>query len=185
MDRFEYVMVLLSIIVGLGITELLTNVARQIQLRGRSKFYWVHALLIIAVFVSLLQQWWEGWDQQNVETWSFHIMLLMLGGPIGLYILTHLLYPKQLDGADFKEFYYESPRTFYLIAAATAIIGTAYRPVAFGDPFLDPDNAAPVVLVLAFLTLASTRRILVHSILVPIILAAVLLDVFIFIPTIE
>ncbi len=185
MDRFEYVMVLLSIIVGLGITELLTNIARQTQMRVRSKFYWVHALLVVAVFVALLQQWWEGWDQQHVEAWSFHVMLFMLGGPIGLYIITHLLYPNQLDGVDFKIFYYESPATLYLIAAATTIIGTAYRPVAFGDPFLDPDNAASAVMVLAFLTLAATRRVVVHTILVPVILAAILLDVFIFIPTIE
>ncbi|MEM9570033.1 MAG: hypothetical protein AAF996_01115 [Pseudomonadota bacterium] len=185
MDRFSYVMVLLSIIVGLGITELLSNTARQIQLRTRAKFYWVHGLLVIAVFVALLQQWWEGWDQRNVEAWSFHVMLLMLGGPIGLYIIAHLLYPKQLDGLDFKRFYYESPRTLYVIAAITTIIGTAYRPVAFGDVIIDPDNAASAVMVLAFLVLAATRRERVHTILVPLILAAILLDVFIFIPTIE
>eukprot|EP00439_Symbiodinium_sp_Y106_P088081 s1_g617.t1 len=185
MDRFEFVMVLLSIIVGLGITELLTNVARQIQVRARSRFYWVHGLLVIAVFLALLQQWWEGWDQQNVEVWSFHVMLLMLGGPVGLYIISHLLYPQQLEGVDFKKFYFESPRTIYLIAAATTVIGTFYRPVAFGDSIVDPDNAAPAVLVIAFLTLAFTRRPMVHTILVPVILTALLLDVAIFVPTIE
>jgi hypothetical protein len=112
-------------------------------------------------------------------------MLLMLGGPIGLYIITHLLYPRQLDGLDLKRFYYESPRTLYVIAAATAIIGTVYRPVAFGDKIIDPDNAASAVMVLVFLILAATRREKVHIILVPIVLAAILLDVFIFIPTIE
>ncbi|MEM7664186.1 MAG: hypothetical protein AAF292_18245 [Pseudomonadota bacterium] len=185
MDRFSFVMVLFSIIVGLGITELLRNVARQIQLGHRTKFYWVHGLLVIAVFVSLLQQWWEGWDQRNVEAWSFDVMLLMLGGPIGLYIIAHLLYPKQLDGLDLKRFYYESPRTLYVIAAATTIVGTVYRPVAFGDTIIDPDNAASGIMVLIFLLLAATRREVVHTILVPIVLAAILLDVFIFIPTIE
>ncbi|NQY41291.1 MAG: hypothetical protein HRT80_14460 [Henriciella sp.] len=72
-----------------------------------------------------------------------------------------------------------------MIAAATTIVGTVYRPVAFGDTIVDPDNAASGIMVLIFLLLAATRREIVHTILVPIILAAILLDVFIFIPTIE
>ena len=72
-----------------------------------------------------------------------------------------------------------------MIAAATTIVGTVYRPVTFGDTIVDPDTAASGILVLIFLLLAATRREIVHTILVPIILAAILLDVFIFIPTIE
>lgn len=56
MDRFSFVMVLLSIIVGLGVTELLTNLARQIKHRSASAFYWLHTVIVAFVFVALLQQ---------------------------------------------------------------------------------------------------------------------------------
>lgn len=180
MDRFSFVMVLLSIIVGLGVTELLTNVARQIQERSRIKFYWLHGVLVALVFVALLQQWWESWDQRAVEVWTFPILILMMGGPIGLYIISHLLYPNEMEDTDFKSFYYESPRITYLIAAATVVFASAYRPISFGHSIVDTDNISSVIVLLVFLLLATTKRKIVHEILVPVLFAAVLLDVLIF-----
>jgi len=179
-DRFSFVMVLLSIIIGLGVTELLTNVARQIQIRSKVKFYWLHAVLVALVFIALLQQWWESWDQRFVETWSFPILLLMLGGPVGLYIISHLLFPQDMEDTDFEEFYFESPRITYLIAAATVICASTYRPLSFGHSLIDPDNAASVIILGAFLILAATKRKVVHQTLVPLIFAAVTLDVLFF-----
>ncbi len=68
MDRFAFVMVLFSIIVGLGITELLTNVARQIRLRSKTKFSLLHTSVVAILFVALLQQWWEAWALQSVSS---------------------------------------------------------------------------------------------------------------------
>ena len=58
MDPFSYLSVLISIILGLGITQLVTGLGRLIQARARIKFYaptiaWVGLLLIIHV-----QTWW-------------------------------------------------------------------------------------------------------------------------------
>jgi len=179
-DRFSFVMVLLSIIVGLGVTELLTNVARQVQTRSKTKAYWLHSVLVALVFAALLQQWWEAWDQRYVETWSFPILLLMLGGPVGLYIISHLLFPKDFEGTDFENFYYESPRITYLIGAATVVFATVYRPLSFGNKLIDLDNLTSLIILAAFLILATTRRKLVHQILVPLLFGAVVFDVLFF-----
>ena len=180
MDRFSFVMVLLSIIVGLGVTELLTNVARQIQSRARIKLYWLHSVLVALVFVALLQQWWESWDQRFVETWSFPILILMLGGPIGLYLISHLLFPNKMEETNFRDFYYDSPRITYLLASATTIFAGAYRPLSFGHSVFDADNISTAVALAIFLILATTKRKIVHEILVPVVFAAVLMDVLIF-----
>lgn len=180
MDRFSFVMVLLSIIVGLGVTELLTNLARQIQNRARIKFYWLHSILAALVFVALLQQWWESWDQRLVETWSFPILILMLGGPIGLYIISHLLFPSDSDTVDFEKHYYDNARIMCLLGAATVVFASLYRPISFGHTLIDADNATSLIILSAFVLLAATRRKIVHQILVPLIFSAVLLDVLIF-----
>jgi hypothetical protein len=180
MDRFSFVMVLLSIIVGLGVTEILTNIARQIQERRTSKFYWLHAVLVALVFVALLQQWWESWDQRAVESWTFPILLLMLGGPIGIYIISHLLYPASLKGADYRAHYYESPRITYIIAAIAVIFAGTYRPISFGHNLIDPDNIATAIVLMVFLILVFTKRKIVHEILVPLLFAVVLMDVLLF-----
>lgn len=180
MDRFSFVIVLLSIIVGLGVTELLTNLARQIQNRSTTKFYWLHTLLACLVFIALLQQWWESWDQRFVENWSFPILLLMLGGPIGLYVISHLLFPNNMDDVDYRDHYYKNTRVIYLIGALTVIFASTYRPLSFGDALIDPDNASSVFILLVFLILAFFKKQIVHQILVPFLFGAVLLDVLVF-----
>lgn len=184
MDRFSFVMVLLSIIVGLGVTELLTNVARQIQQRQHTRFYWLHSVLVALIFVALLQQWWESWDQRTVETWTFPILLLMLGGPIGLYIISHLLFPSEIKGTDFKAYYFEYPRVTYFIAALAVIFANAYRPLSFGNPVFDLDNLASGIVLLIIALLAAIKRKIVHEILVPLMFAAIVLDILVFSPSI-
>ena len=58
MSLFEFLMVLVSIIIGLGLAEVLTGVARMIRSRGSIATYWVHALGVCMIFAALLQQWW-------------------------------------------------------------------------------------------------------------------------------
>lgn len=53
MDRFEFLMVLLSIIVGLGISEILTNVARQIRARKSVQGFWVHSGVVVMLTLNI------------------------------------------------------------------------------------------------------------------------------------
>ena len=66
------------------------------------------------------------------------------------------------------------------LAGLTVIIGTAFRPIAFGDPLWISDNASGVLIlaVCAILTVAKSRML--HNVLVPLVFAAVLLDVLTF-----
>jgi hypothetical protein len=75
MSLFEFLMVLVSIIVGLGIAEILTGVARLIRCRESARPYWVHSLLVVSIFFALLQQWWELWELREVPEWTFIALL--------------------------------------------------------------------------------------------------------------
>jgi hypothetical protein len=59
MSHFEFLMVLVSIIVGLGVAEILTRVARQLRWRECTNGYWVHSCSVTLVFLALLQSWRE------------------------------------------------------------------------------------------------------------------------------
>jgi hypothetical protein len=54
-------MVLVSIIIGLGIAEILKGIAQLFRHRDSISIFWVHIVLIVFVFTALLQQWWEIW----------------------------------------------------------------------------------------------------------------------------
>src|SRR4030095_10849435 len=58
MGAFEYLSVLISIILALGMTRGLAGVGEMLQARSRRHIYWVHAVWIINVFIYLVIAWW-------------------------------------------------------------------------------------------------------------------------------
>ena len=110
MDRFEFLMVLLSIIIGLGISELLTNVAIQIRARKSTRGFWVHSGVVVLLFLSFLQLWWESWELRTVEVWTFPALLMMLAAPAALFVISHLVYPDKIEDADLEEYYFRNTR---------------------------------------------------------------------------
>lgn len=180
MDRFEFVLVLLSIIVGLGVAELLTNVASQIKARANTKMFWPHSGVVAVILLAFLQLWWESWGLQDVEAWTFPALLLMLGGPVCLLILSHLLFPDNIEGTDFESYYFENARMMWMIAALTVTVSTLFRPIAFGHGLLNMDNLSSPVLLVMFIGLAATKNRTAHFAAVPALIGIMLIDILVF-----
>ena len=178
MSLFEFLMVLVSIIIGLGIAEILTGIARQIRCRGSTKVYWVHSVLVTAIFFALLQQWWEVWSLRVVPEWTFHGFVMMLSGPVGLFLIAHLLFPEPMQGTNFREYYNGAMRPIWWLGALTVVLATSFRPMIFDFNLLAPDNATSIFFFFGFMALAISRRSVVHAILVPVFLLLLLLDIF-------
>jgi len=178
MSLFEFLMVLVSIIIGLGIAEILTGVARQVRCRGPTRGYWVHSLLVGTIFVALLQQWWEIWGLRVVPEWSFIGLVMMLSGPVGLFLIAHLLFPEPMHGADFRRYYDGEMRPVWWLAALTVVLATLFRPLIIGSNLLSLDNATSFIFLVGFAALAISRRPIIHAILVPSFLLLLLLDIF-------
>ena len=176
MELFEFVMVLVSIIVGLGIATLLTGVANVLRARRTVRLYWVHSVTVAIVFLAHAQVRWESWDLNSASQWSFGGLLMMLGSPICLFLISHLLFPETVTDADLSEYYFEMARVVWPIGATATLIGTFFRPVAFGSSVLEMGNLATIPTLLVCLILASTRDRRVHSVLVPAIFLIILLD---------
>ena len=178
MSLFEFLMVLVSIIIGLGMAEILTGLARQIRYRESIHGYWVHSVLVAAIFFALLQQWWEIWGLRVVPEWSFNGLVMMLAGPVGLFLIAHLLFPEPMHGANFREHYNGAMRPIWWLAALTVALATLFRPLIFDLRLFSLDNATSFIFFFGFIALAITKRSVVHAILVPVFLLLLLLDIF-------
>jgi hypothetical protein len=185
MSLFEFLMVLVSIIVGLGIAEILTGVARQIRFRTSSVAYWLHSCGVALIFFALLQNWWELWGLRSVDEWGFSDLVLMLVTPAGLYLIAHLIFPDPIKGAEFRAYYYDSMRPVWWLAALVAVASISFKPIAFGGVLFDLDNASAVAMIVGFLTLATSKNTVVHSVLVPSFLLLLLWDVLWWNPTVK
>jgi hypothetical protein len=172
---FEFLMVLVSIIIGLGIAEILTGVADLLRGRGRTSYFWVHSLLCVAVFLALAQAWWESWGLRTAPEWTFLGLLLMLASPVFLFLIAHLLFPKE-PVADLETYYFEAAAPIWLLGAAATTVGTLFRPIAFGQALFTGSNVATIPTLVICLVLASTRRRFAHALLVPALVVVLVLD---------
>ncbi len=114
MSPFEYVIVLISIILGLGITTILTGVAELIKHSRLFTLYPPYLIWIILIFVLHIQEWSVSYDLRTELEWTLQKFLFILLYPINLYILAHLLFPAGLSSSfTSKEFYMTNfPRLF-------------------------------------------------------------------------
>ncbi len=132
MAAFEYLSVLISIILALGMTRMLGGVGEMLQARSHRRIYWVHAIWIINLFLYLVIAWWIFYRWRNQEPWRFLLFVFVLISPTLLYLASLLLFPREGDvdaAVDYKTHYYANHRAFFILFAL-------FTPVDIADSLL-------------------------------------------------
>jgi hypothetical protein len=111
MNPFEFVMILVTIIVALGVAELLVGIARI--LRGELKLYWIHAIWIFTLFVMQLQYCWTLFDLEAKSEWVFIDLVRLLAPPITLFLASSLLFPSRGERIDLEEYYFAKRKPIF------------------------------------------------------------------------
>jgi hypothetical protein len=165
MTPFEYVIVLVSIILGLGITTILTGVAELIKHGKPLRVYTPYIIWILLIFVLHIQEWWISYQLMSVKVWTLHFFLLVILYPINLYILAHLLFPGSITkDFDTRNFYLEHhPRIF--IGAITLVIISIVQNVVITQLALRTQVPHFIVLItLVGFTLGKNRSSTAHTV---------------------
>jgi hypothetical protein len=118
MDDFSYLSVLISIVLGLGITNLLTGLAALIRCRGRMKLYWPTPVWIVTLFLIHVQTWWAMFGLRGINAWNFGAFLVVLMQPVLLFLMTGLIVPELSKAAgtvDLRAEYFRESRWFYSV----------------------------------------------------------------------
>jgi hypothetical protein len=144
--------------------------------KGVRAFSWTHSVVTLTIFIGLLQTFWESWGLAPIVAWSFPAMLLMLGSPIFLFLIAHVMFPGQGSNVSLDDYYFEKARLIWALAGLTVTVGTLFRPLAFGMPMWVLDNLSAVPTLAACAILSSINVRMLHRVMVPIILVMVLLD---------
>lgn len=97
MDSFEFLSVLISVVVGLGMANLLNGIGRLIHLHGQVRISLAHLIWTLGIFLYMIVYWWTvvfGW--QAWENWNILIFLFVLGYGVVLFLLSVVLYPNDM-----------------------------------------------------------------------------------------
>jgi hypothetical protein len=156
---FEYLSVLVSIIIGLAITQLLSGAARLIQIRKRIRPHATTLCWMAFLFLLDTQIWWAAFTRRDIDDWNFFLFLFYLLMPVIAFLLSYLVLPELGDedeidlAANFSD---NRPWFFGLFALLLGIslVDEATRPRGF---LLDA-NIAFQLLFLAMSLLASRIR---------------------------
>lgn len=122
MDQFNYLAVLISIILGLGITQLLSGFGRWIEHRTTFRAYgpaicWTFVLLVIQV-----QCWWSMFGLRDETNWTFLKFLAVLMQPILLYLQSIVVLPSASSTTlDLRNNYYAQRQWFFGLMIAILV----------------------------------------------------------------
>jgi hypothetical protein len=123
-SAFEYVTVFISIILGLGVTQILTGIADLVHQNQRVKIYWPHLVWILLALIMHVQEWWVTFELRTYGPWRLPIFLFVLLYPVVLFILARLLFPFGFSEGeiDLEKFYFENYRRIFLFVAILALL---------------------------------------------------------------
>lgn len=119
MDSFEYVMVLVSIVVGLGVAHLLMALGGAVhRLRGHGppiRLEATYLLWVGFVLTWLISFWWWEFKFQDLAIdWTFGLYLFIVSYAIILFLLAVVLVPANMEGvADSYVYFMEGRRWFF------------------------------------------------------------------------
>jgi hypothetical protein len=169
MNTAEYLSVLVSIIVGLGLSHLLGSVGKLLSRRRRVRVYTPSVVAATIVFLAHVQFWWGSFEfGRRIES-NFFAFLVFLITPILLYLIAVLVLP-ELDQDDsgvvsLREHYYEARPWFFgltvLIPVATAVRNAGFQ----GDALWNQDRPFELAFFLLALIGLLTASERVHRIL--------------------
>jgi hypothetical protein len=180
MSLFEFVVAILSIIVALGIAEILGGLARLVRDRSVCRPYWLHLTLVAAVLLAFLQTWWEAWSLRGLQEWTFPALLLMVAPEAMLFVVAHLLFPRDgFEGSYETHYFAQAPAIFILVAGA-GTLSAVFRPIVLGHAFVTPEVGAAFLIAAGCLFLAFSVGRAIHGVLVPLGLVVSLWDALAF-----
>ena len=175
MDAFSYLSVLLSIILGLAITQILQGYRGLLLSRARVRAYappliWSGLMLVIAT-----QSWWADFGLAGRQVWTFPQFGAVLLHTVLIYMMAALTLPDVPagEGVDLREHYYREARPFFILMIAM-LASSIVKELLLEGRLPEPENLAFHGLA-ALLALVGTvvRRPRFHELLAPAMLALI------------
>ncbi|MEJ2256578.1 MAG: hypothetical protein P8X98_06155 [Woeseiaceae bacterium] len=91
---FEYLTVLISVVVGLSVTSFLTNVARIIHVRRDVTISWVQLMWSATILHWTVAFWWFTFVLAEQQQWTYPLFVFLLAYATLLFLLMALLFPE-------------------------------------------------------------------------------------------
>jgi len=123
MSLFEFVSVIIAVVLALCLGQLLLGVSGLVKARIRVGVFLPHTIWIGLLFLLVLQHWWAQWDFRGVD-WTYPSFLYAVLGPTLLFLAVSLLIPETSGDApiDLRGHFMGVRRLFMLVMLAFVLV---------------------------------------------------------------
>jgi H+/Cl- antiporter ClcA len=92
MSLFEFVTVMISMILALTLGQLLSGATFLLRTSGEVRWYAPHTLWVCGMGLGLVNHWWALWDFRDLD-WNYATFLYILIAPLMAFLAVGLLTP--------------------------------------------------------------------------------------------
>lgn len=166
MSRFEYLSVLVSIVIAYAMSEALSGWGQMIRVRDRVRLYPLHLGWSILSVVLMVQWWWGGfWHYRDAADLGLFGFLAVLTEPILLVLLAFVLtpHPNELCGRDLRAEYFRNQRWIFGLAALLLVELPVVDAIVAQQPLWQPKNAIRLLAIAVLATLAISKSERLHA----------------------
>jgi hypothetical protein len=127
LDAFSYLSVLLSIVLGLALTQILQGFRGRMLSHARVRYYWPTQLWAAILLLVCTQTWWAMFDLRNRTAWQFDDFMVLLAQTTMTYLLAGLVFPDFPDekSIDLREHYFTQRRRFFTLLLGASLVSIA------------------------------------------------------------
>jgi hypothetical protein len=180
MSDFEYASVVVSIVLALGIADILRFIADTFREPGGRKIFWVHLLWVFVLLEFHVEFWWRLWGFRDLITVGSGLGLVLLG-PAMLFVATRTLLPTDDSDVDLEALYFRRKTLFFVLLALLNIWALVFSPwsagTTSGEDMTIVIGGFALVMML-FATCIFSKNLLLHKGVVSLLVALEVLEMF-------
>jgi hypothetical protein len=140
LSEFEYLAVLISIVLGLGITQLLSGFGRWLEHRSAFDAY-APAILWAAILLVLhVQAWWSMFVLRHHLDWTFGQFSVVLLQPIALFLLATLVLPSATASSPELRSNYYAQRPWFFGLLVLLLVVSVLKDLVLSGSLPEPIN---------------------------------------------
>ena len=137
MSLFEYVSVIIAVVLALSVGQLLVGVSALVKARRRVRGFLPHSIWMGNLFLLILQHWWAQWDFRTID-WTYPAFLYVVLGPTLLFLAVSLTVPETPEDGpiDLRSHFLGIRRLFMLVMLAFVLVSWFDGPLIQGQSAL-------------------------------------------------
>jgi hypothetical protein len=164
---FEYISILISIILGLGITQLLSSFSDLLYDFKRVKFYWPHSIWIFFILFLQIQDWFITYQLKDKAIWQLSELMFLLLYPITLFTAAKMLMPthEKEERFDMKSYFMSQAQMIFIILLISIALSILFNVLLLKQSLNAQSPLMIFFIVILYMVLTKSKSDRLHKIL--------------------